>query len=242
MPQAVIDLFTDQDVQDPVFDQIHACTPDFFRPKMEAMMRSRFDRTVLLDADTVAVCDFSEIFQILDHCEFAAAEGISRETKMLGDGQIPRVFPLLNAGVIAFQRSARIHRFAAEWLRRMIERDSPLDQPILRELLYEKWVDFGTLPYEYNVMTLEMIDFYKPMQGAPRLLHCRALHQRDPGQPEQAIELAEILPHHRLDWLNELLACDPQLSAGEKPARLPPYMRQQRELRRLRQQNADQAG
>ena len=90
MPDAQIDLFTDQVLDDPVFTQIHRLHTSSSRPKMEAMRRSRFGKTVYLDADIVVLADVSELFALLDRVEFAACQGVARNNDFMGDGIIPR--------------------------------------------------------------------------------------------------------------------------------------------------------
>lgn len=45
-PGAEIDLFTDVRVDDSVFNQVHRLSESWFRPKMEAVLKSRFERTI----------------------------------------------------------------------------------------------------------------------------------------------------------------------------------------------------
>lgn len=83
MPQCNIDLFTDRAVDDDVFDQIHRLDHNWFRPKMQAIRESRFERTIVMDADLVVVADISEVFQVLDHCDIAGVEGVTRQRRFI---------------------------------------------------------------------------------------------------------------------------------------------------------------
>ena len=49
-PDIPIDLFTDQPCDDPVFARVHQLSESGPRPKFEALLRSRFDRALYLDA------------------------------------------------------------------------------------------------------------------------------------------------------------------------------------------------
>ncbi|WCR11941.1 hypothetical protein JHW45_06175 [Paracoccus stylophorae] len=74
MPTVEIDWFTDATLKsDRVFSQIHRLSESFFRPKMEALRKSRFDRTLYLDADIIALSDVSELFTALDDFDLLAA-------------------------------------------------------------------------------------------------------------------------------------------------------------------------
>ncbi len=116
MPGCNIDLFTDQSIDDDVFDQIHRLDHGWFRPKMQAIRESRFERTVVMDADMVVVADISEVFQVLDHCDIAAVEGASRQEKFIPpDDPVPRCVPPINSGFLAVRASSRLNAFAQAW-------------------------------------------------------------------------------------------------------------------------------
>ncbi|GGD25642.1 hypothetical protein [Sinisalibacter lacisalsi] len=115
MPRAAIDLFTDQAVDDVVFDQIHGLAHNGHRPKMEALRRSRFARTIYLDADVMVLTDISEVFDLLDGYDLAAALGGNRSQQMVPpDDGLPRAFPVVNSGVIAARSSPRLAAFLTE--------------------------------------------------------------------------------------------------------------------------------
>src|SRR5262245_13975298 len=71
--------------------------PDGHRAKIVGMIASPFERTLMLDVDTYAVSDLSELFRILDAFDVAAAHAPNRVVLPLDD--VPDSFPELNTGV-----------------------------------------------------------------------------------------------------------------------------------------------
>lgn len=222
MPDAQIDLFTDQTLADPVFSQIHPLDHAWFRPKMEALRRSRFRKTVYLDADVVVLADVSELFALLDRADIAATQGWARIEVFMGKGTVPRAFPLLNAGVIALRKSRRTARLLIEWEARVRTTNAPRDQGCLRDALYDSGLPFIILPPEYNLIYTPMLDVWDPLMGAPRILHFSKLHHSDPGNPEEPLDAMKILMPHRARRLQVLLRKDADLRRGPGASAAPP--------------------
>lgn len=229
MPKAQIDLFTNQDIDDPVFDRVHLIQTDFFRPKMAAMMNSRFDRTIYLDSDVVVLCDVSEMFDLLDVADLAMAHARSREAKFMRDDTVPRAFPVLNAGVIAFRHTRQVRGLLREWLQKMQDTGAEVDQGWLRDLLYHRRTSFVTLPIEYNTLELQRLSYWPLNNGAPRLLHILPLNDAadDPSTP---FEIERFLSPRHYERLQALIAAD-----RHWPKAAPPVVPRRRRsvLRRL---------
>lgn len=227
MPDAQIDLFTNQRIEDRVFDRIHPIASDFFRPKLEAMLRSRFDRTIYLDSDVIVLCDVSEIFDLLDVCDLAMAHARSREPKFMQDDSLPRAFPVLNAGVIAFRRSRQVHRLLRRWKQLMHETGAEVDQGWLRYVLYHQRMPFVTLPIEYNLLELRRLSYWPVENAAPRLLHILPLNDAadDPATPFEVER--HLMPKHYAK-LQELIAIDrhwPKAAPPLAPCRKRPLLK-----------------
>ncbi len=214
MPDAQIDLFTDQDLTDPVFTRIHRLNHSTSRPKMEALRRSRFRKTVYLDADIVVLADVSELFALLDRVELAACQGWARGRVYMGDGTVPRAFPMLNSGVLAVRICRRTRTFMMEWERRMVSNQEKLDQGSLRNAVYDSNLVYTVLPPEYNMIHVPLLDIWEEKMGAPRILHLTKLHKGDPGNPEEPLDPLEILNFKRAALLPDLMKNDDFLMAG----------------------------
>ncbi|WP_238538204.1 putative nucleotide-diphospho-sugar transferase [Oceaniovalibus guishaninsula] len=210
MPGTPIDLFTDQDLDDPVFARIHRLDVSHRRPKFEAMERTRFARTLMIDADVLLRHDVSELFDVLDRYDIAAVPGISRAPDHLGGyPDLPRSVPVINTGVMAFRGTGAVRAFARDWQAEMIRTGAKMDQPAFRKLIYESDLRFLALGIEYNVIYLQLLNVWRHTMGGVRVLHVRAFHTGDPGDPEQPLDprphLSVLQQDHlealdRVDW------------------------------------------
>lgn len=200
MPGVAIDLFTDRAVDDPVFDRVHRLDTSWIRPKMEALRRSRFERTLYLDVDTVVLADLGDLFPLLDRCDIVGCWAKNRPLVLETEQRdIPRAFPYLNSGVLVVRRSPEMSRLLVDWdaMARSEHaaglRHAVVDQFALRRLLYERHVSVMVLPLEYNLQYLDFLDVWSANFGKPQILHVRDLHREDPGDPGQPFDAAAIL-------------------------------------------------
>jgi len=183
-PDIRIDIFTDQALDASVFDKVHALSGSFFRPKFEAISRSRFERTVYLDADLVVVADISDLFWILNKYDIAAAHVQGRNASWATQTwrmDLPNAFPQINSGVMAIRKNERtqqlMHRVEAA-----IRRDHlKMDQAAVRELLWLSDVSLYILPNEYNVRGVKSAGNVGGSKPAPRVLHDSKFHKRMQG-------------------------------------------------------------
>ena len=133
-PDAEIDLFTDHLLEDPIFTKVHALSESWFRPKMEALLRSRFERTILLDADIMVVADLTAVFDVLDRFDIAAAQ----DRKLNSDPALnihacplPDAFATVNSGVLAVRKSHQTRTFPETWRSEVMDSGARQDQPDL---------------------------------------------------------------------------------------------------------------
>lgn len=233
-PDATIDLFCDTPLDDAVFDQIHQLHNQTHRPKLEALLRSRFERTVYLDCDVVAVVPAPDLFDLLQthdivgaHDQFGNAPIAFMETP----DDVPLCFPQINSGVLGVRRSARTQAFLQEWARRFAEENRSFDQPLLREMLLRGDLRLGVLPMEYNMMYVPYLTHGSPRMLSPRFLHITALHVGDTHahSPQEPFDLPDLLGAMSTHRLRQRLEGDRSLGAkptlrdlaAEKVRRLP---------------------
>lgn len=219
-PDAQIDIFTDQDVSDTVFNQVHQLEISSRRPKLEVLRRSRFDKTIMLDADVVCLMDFSELFDLLEHAHLGAVHDvIRRRDHLFPHPGIPRAHPVFNTGLLLFRKSHEVQSFARKWSESMERSQSLIDQPSFRRLVWTTQIPFVSIPREYNVIQLLELYSWGGSMGAPRVLHVQDLHRRDPGDADQPFNLDAILPKKMAEHLRLLIEHDPTLTKkGSKPA------------------------
>lgn len=234
MPGLPIDLFTDQaGLADPVFAAIHPLSDSFFRPKAEALAKSRFDRTLYLDADVLVLAPLDEVFALLDRFDIAAAHAMHRARPWGGlDPSVPLGFPQLNSGVVAMRRGPQTRALVEGWGAELRDSGTDTDQPALRRRLYHSDLRLAVLPPEYNFFRIDHLDALDHSIGAPRILHVQTLHMRPPGDPTRPLDLTEAIGPRRAAHVRALIAADPAL--GGSLARVAPALSQFTATARLR--------
>ena len=177
-PQVQIDLYTDTAVRGAPFDQVFQID-SWFRPKFEALARSRFSKTIYLDADTWVMADPSDIFKTLDRFDLALAHDPYRATEHATTPwrtALPASFPQYNSGVIGVRRSAATDALFHAVIEGVKQDDLARDQGVLRELLFFSDLRIATLPEEYNLMGLRSLNILSSECVSPRILHSPRLH------------------------------------------------------------------
>ncbi|TPW27970.1 putative nucleotide-diphospho-sugar transferase [Pararhizobium mangrovi] len=220
MPECVIDLFTDQNVDKDVFDGVFALERSWFRPKMESLRRSRFERTIYLDNDVIVLSDLSEIFQVLTRFDMTGVQMIRTNWKLgrvPSASDVPPCFPQINGGVLGIASSARTRSLVDEWERRLIKTGAKNDQPILRDLLWTGDVRFHVLPPQYNMMSHKLLANWDSSFAAPRVLHLGAkLKADDPGDVASAYDLDTLIGRTMAEHIRDLRAADPNVGGNPK--------------------------
>jgi len=178
-PDIPIDLFTDQACDDPVFAQVHQLAGDSPRPRFEALLNTRFERTVCLDADLFVIAPIGDIFDILERFDIAAVQdqrgNISTHTLATHKKPIPAGFAQYNSGVLGLRKSPATQDFLRRWQSEFEEANWHIDQPTFREVLFDSDLRIATLPAQYNVIDPDLIRAYDSRTIAPRVLHCSRL-------------------------------------------------------------------
>ncbi len=218
-PTAQIDLFTDQEVSDDTFDRVHPINGTR-RPKMEALRRSRFARTVYLDCDVIVVAPMPEVFDLLGHFDIAGAHeqyGNAPITMQMVRSEIPACFRQINSGVLGIRKSVRTEAFLQEWQDTFEALKLEFDQPLLRELLFHSDLRLAVLPVEYNHMHSQYLSNGNRRMLAPRVLHLPHLHVgTDHAEPaDQPYDPAQYMGERAFQGLQERIANDRSL--GAKP-------------------------
>lgn len=217
-PDAAVDLFTDDAPDDPVFDQVHSLNRSSHRPKIEALRRSRFDRTLYLDTDVAAVAPVDDIFTVLDRFDLTAVQENRRDGRSTGDGTPElNAFPQINSGVLGIRKSPQTEAFLQEWEAAVLDTGAKRDQPALRGLLWETDLRVHVLPIEYNLMDIRLLRAMGLGNTAPRLLHRPMIKRLPHHNPNQPFGLDEIMKPHVAEQLRKLLQSDRTL--GPAPDR-----------------------
>ncbi|NSX55063.1 hypothetical protein [Parasulfitobacter algicola] len=216
-PDTPIDLFTDIECADTgPFDRIVPLQRSWFRPKLEALRRSRFDRTIYLDTDIFVLADITDVFEILLKFDIVGAHNEKRSGTRginIWNENIPPAFPQINGGVLGIAKSDKTDKFIRDVEDALMNHGLKQDQVPIRELLWNGDLRPWVLPVEYNVMSTRLIENMRPRKHtAPRLLHLQGFHRHLRKDVKQQQNLGDILPSRHISKLQKLLAQDRTLT------------------------------
>lgn len=206
-PGLAVDLFTDADRDLPVFDRVHRLEDPWFRSKIDGLLRSRFARTLYMDADMVAVADFRDVFLLLERFDIALAHDWLRNAPLhhtFWRKPLPPAFPQFNGGLMALRRTPATTAFLEAWKAAVQATDTGRDQIALRELLWDSDLRIATLPEEYNLLLIQSVRHWTTDFAAPRILHSPRFHrdfERYRAAPDPARERLGLVGGARLATL-----------------------------------------
>lgn len=221
-PGLAVDLFTDQRVDMPIFDRIHQLEDPWRRSKIDAMVTSRFDKTLYLDADLFVIADIRDVFEVLDRFDLVIAHDPIRNgarCQTFLRKQLPNAFPQFNSGDIALRRSPEVVTELQRWSAAVRENDFERDQPVLRELIWDSDLRVATLPQEYNLMRFEDLHLWRTHHSAPRIIHSPQFHKHFTKNKTRTDTLEELLGPAIASHLPVLILADQSLArlAGRVP-------------------------
>lgn len=192
-PGLRIDVFTDLSVTAhagklAAFDRVWPVPRVHPRAKIDCLPLTRFDRTLFLDCDTLAIGPLGDLFDVLDRFELAIAHDMRRASDLVQESGVaptPYAFPQMNSGVMLYRRSPAMWAFLADWQARYRALGILRDQVSLKDLLWQSDLRFYVLPPEFNLRRVTMLDAWEPLDVRPTILHSHRLldHLRTPGAP-----------------------------------------------------------
>jgi hypothetical protein len=222
-PDLAIDLFTDQPEAAGAFDRVLPIPDHDSRDKIVCMALSRFERTLFLDCDTLALAPPGDLFDILDRFDLAVCHDVRRTTDLVRQGwrvRTPYAFPQMNTGVLLYRRSDAMVRFLADWARDYTAAGVSRDQVTFRDLLWSSDLRFYVLPEEFNLRRVTILDAWEPQDAIPTFLHSHRLLQHLRAAGPRLAGLREVLPLERAaraaEWAGLGLA--PLIGDDEDPA------------------------
>ncbi|MEI4474208.1 hypothetical protein [Frigidibacter sp. MR17.24] len=204
-PGLAIDIFTDGTPEPGLFDRVEPI-PAGATAKLASLPESRFERTLYLDCDTLALAPLGDIFALLDRFELAVAHDMRRTSALIREGHAerpPYAFPQMNCGVLLYRRSPAVSHFLADWQRRYLAAGRKRDQITFRDQLWASDLRFYVLPPEFNLRRVTMLDAWEPLDARPTILHSHRLVQHLRGAAERIEGLDQLLPEERLALAQE---------------------------------------
>ncbi len=164
-----ITLVADRTVQNPIFDDV-IVSDDFLYHYGDSVLKIPnlpYEKTLILDTDTMVADGFEDVFEILNSAEIAAAT-VAENTFQIPT--VPASFPEFNTGVILFNKSVDTSEFIKSWKKTYegyLENGVRMNQPAFREVLYNSSIRYVTLPTEYNCRA----NFGGYLTGRVKILH-----------------------------------------------------------------------
>jgi hypothetical protein len=159
-PSLRICLITDQAAETPFWDDLVLLEKAAFsfRDKF-SILRCPYERFLFLDTDTQVLADLAEVFELLEHFDFAGHQLFEGHDRPVPG--VPDAFPEFQGGLLAFRRSPAVESFFSRWLE-IYDRNyatslegsrdySDLsEQKSLRTALYASSLRLAVLGPEYN--------------------------------------------------------------------------------------------
>ncbi|WP_424008774.1 hypothetical protein [Haloferax denitrificans] len=153
-----ITLVSDREVTDDVFDDvvIDKSPQRSFSDKPRNLLRTPYEKTLYLDTDVFLLRDISEIFDVLDQFDVAAAvdpnEWELRYDCRVDYGEIPESFPIYQTGVLAFRKGDAITELFNHWKKIHMQERIKRDQASFRIAMYESNARMTALSSVYNCL------------------------------------------------------------------------------------------
>ncbi len=214
-PRLGIDLYTDHATEAPGFDRVHLLDDGWARSRIDAMARSRFERTLMLDSDVIVLADIGDIFQVLDRFDVALThdqERNSTNAQQYWRTVLPNAFPQFNGGVIAVRQGEPVRTMLGDWAAAVRDHATGRDQQVLREILWHSDLRVAVLPPEYNVMDVDLLRHWSVKKAAPRIIHLPMFHEQFERFAKAPDPVVERIGRWRASQLPDMLAADLDLA------------------------------
>lgn len=154
MPHLRTALFTDLDLDrvDYFDDIIHTETPKkMWIYKWECLMKSPYNPTLHLDADTYICDSFPEVFDMMDRFDLVTLMSPYYISDQRKGKDVPICFPEVCGGFLLWKQSRK-----NDWLFQRVaelvktKTWGTADEPSIRQALYESKVRYAFIPWEYT--------------------------------------------------------------------------------------------
>jgi len=216
MPDIPIAIATEQTKVDSVFDmRISVKDPNYdFDDQIKYLSKTPFDKTLYLDTDIYINTDVSDLFNLIEEFDIAAAMNHNREAYEVSN--VPVSFPEYNTGVVVYKMNSEFNEFIDLWREYydILKTDEETrNQPAFRKALFDSSIRIATLRPEDNLM----VRYSGHSRSEVRVFHGRLLDIDTPGSnislnmesvtrmlnsPEKNIRESSLDKNHRV-WIHE---------------------------------------
>jgi hypothetical protein len=195
-----------------------------FRSKPKYINDTPFERTLLLDTDTVVAKPIDSLFKLLDYYDI----GLTMQSVRSDDPYGLDCHPQCNSGVILFKKNERVERFFSKWLQEYdnscgkgMDPNSEIpgkgvpDQPSLKASLIGSDARVVHLPtFVHCILQYPAITYSPPMIYHGRIAHMEMLDEEIENRFKQVWGWHVWLPNIRGFLPAGVRRSDPALAAG----------------------------
>jgi hypothetical protein len=164
-PDLHVTFFCDEEVKSEFVDDTTIMNVKHIRPKVDYIHLSPYEETILLDSDTIANHDISDLFDILKRYDLGVAHDFARKRDNVSAlippyKEIPYCFSEVNPGVLVFKKCKAVDDFFEIWRNYFYAYFNvwPYEQPTFRVALWKSDLNFYILPPEYNLRSKQCRD------------------------------------------------------------------------------------
>lgn len=140
--------------------------------KIEALMKTPYEKTIFLDSDTYVVSPINELFPLLDYFDFCLTMAPADISPVKIDGLKIDGLNCYNTGVIAYRNSDKVIDFLANWKKDYLNNIQFYsgDQPSFMKVFALSDIRVHVLQQHYNART----NLAMALPGAPaKVIHNR---------------------------------------------------------------------
>lgn len=177
-PNLPVCLFTDQEDDSGVFDQVILLEAAHIRSKVNAIQESPYEETLYLDCDVIIRENIEHMFDLLENYDICLAHVVLWHRPGHQDNfQVspPECFCEPNTGVILYHKRDHMKDFLQQWHDDFYAYGSNNDQVTMRELLWTSDVRYYTLPEQYNKRVFEASELIYSDRPRAKIFHLQAL-------------------------------------------------------------------
>ena len=174
--------------------------PRGFEHKILGIMHSPYTKTLFLDTDTYVLSDITGLFDLLD--KFEMGFSVNHNRSAMDIKGVPPEFPEYNTGVLLFHNNQKFTDFCIDWREKFInmqKRENIHDQPAFRQTLWQRNVNYVTLPPEWNLMIRYPVHVKNEVKIAhSRLIRFKSLGSNTWVNPSKETYKLNLNDNHRI--------------------------------------------
>lgn len=173
------------------------------------------------------IAPIPDVFDVLERFDIALIHdqrlNVDSHTLVLHTKPIPPAFPQYNGGFVGIRKSETTSTFLCHWQEEFDASHLKIDQPVLRELLFDSELRIATIPLQYNVLDVDLIRALDSRTMAPRVIHSSRIHLKRTKSGKLIQSLEDLVGLDFEKHLGEWQLRDETLNANRPVTRTEAY-------------------